>query len=66
MCLQEGIVPETSKRMEKPKIELTAEAIAAIEMTLRKGKDVEITRNKEGLVIREIEATKIYSVVARA
>ena len=47
-------------------MKLNAEAIAAIEMTLRKGKDVEITRNKDGLVIREIEATKIYSVVARA
>lgn len=58
-------MPKTSER-EKPKIELTAEAISAIETTLRKGKNVEITRNKEGLVIREIEATKIYSVVARA
>ena len=50
----------------KKAVKLNEEAIAAIEMTLRKGKDVEITRNKEGLVIREIEATKIYSVVARA
>lgn len=50
----------------KKAVKLNAEAIAAIEMTLRKGKDVEITRNKEGIVIREIEATKIYSVVARA
>ena len=50
----------------KKAVKLNAEAIAAIEMTLRKGKDVEITRNKDGLVIREIEATKIYSVVARA
>lgn len=50
----------------KKAVKLNEEAIAAIEMTLRKGKDVEITRNKEGLVIRAIEATKIYSVVARA
>lgn len=50
----------------KKAVKLNEEAIAAIEMTLRKGKNVEITRNKEGLVIREIEATKIYSVVARA
>lgn len=50
----------------KKSVKLNEEAIAAIEMTLRKGKDVEITRNKEGLVIRAIEATKIYSVVARA
>ncbi len=66
MDLREDVLPKPSERQEKPKIELTAEAIAAIETTLRKGKDVEITRNKEGLVIREIEATKIYSVVARA
>lgn len=50
----------------KKAVKLNEEAIAAIEMTLRKGKDVGITRNKEGLVIRAIEATKIYSVVARA
>ena len=50
----------------KKAVKLNEEANAAIEMTLRKGKNVEITRNKEGLVIREIEATKIYSVVARA
>lgn len=55
-----------SQENTKKAVKLNAEAIAAIEMTLRKGKDVEITRNKEGLVIREIEATKIYSVVARA
>lgn len=50
----------------KKAVKLNEEAIAAIEMTLRKGKDVEITRNKEGIVIRAIEATKIYSVVTRA
>lgn len=55
----------TSENARKA-VKLNAEAIAAIEATLRKGKDVEITRNKEGVVIREVETTKIYSVAARA
>lgn len=51
-----------AQRNTEKEVRLNEEAIAAIEMTLRKGKDVKITVGKNGITILEVSTKRKYNV----